>query len=146
MKRSYLLLTAVVVMTLLAFGQDWQDCHPNGSHSFKELKNAVRGVTTTHIFYGFDDKTFSRSGDLVSVAILQTLDDNEMMSPRTLGQVPSIIRAAFACPSRCVAAAGDRQPRVTLLLLEHMHNAAAGSAQSEIDETKNYVLAAGGKP
>jgi len=145
MKSSHLFLPAVLVLVLLAFGQDWQDCHPNGSYSFKEMKDAVRRVTASHIYTGFDSKIFNRSGDLVSVAILQTLDDNEIMSSRTLGQVLSIIRSAFACSSRCVTAASDRQPRVTLMLLEHLHNGTAGSAQSEIDDTKSYVLAAGGK-
>ena len=146
MKRSHLLMPAVFVMTLLGFGQDRQDCQPSDSYSFKQVKGAVRRVTTTHIFTSWDDKAFSGSGDLVSVAILQTLDDSEIMSSRTLHEVLSIIRNAFACPSRCVTSASDRQPRVTLLLLEHMYNSATGIAQSEIDETKKYVLAAGGQP
>jgi len=140
MKSGALVLLTVFIIALLASGQDSQDCKPSSSYSFKQVKDAVHRVTTTHIYHGWDDKVFNRSGDLVSVAILQTLDDGEMMSSRTLGEVLSIIRSAFACTSRCVAAGSDRQPRVTLLLLEHLHNNTTGSAQSEIDETKEFVL------
>jgi hypothetical protein len=140
MKSVALLLPVVVIMAVLASGQDSQDCKPDGSYSFKQVKDAVHRVTTTHVYHGWDDKAFNRSGDLVSVAILQTLDDGEMMSSRTLGEVLSIIRSAFACPTRCVTAGSDRQPRVTLLLLEHLHNNTTGSAQSEIDDTKKFVL------
>ena len=115
-------------------------CHPNGSYSFKQVKESVRGVTTQHIHTGWDEKAFNRAGDLVSVAILQTLDDSEMTSSQSLGEVLSIIRSAFACPTRCVTAESDRQPRVTLLLLEHLHNSVTESLQSEIIQTKEYVL------
>jgi hypothetical protein len=140
MKTGALLLPAVFIMALLAPAQDSQDCKPDGSCSLKQVKDSVHRVTTTHLYTGWDDKAFNRSGDLVAVAILQTLDDGEMMSSRTLGEVLSIIRSAFACPSRCVTAGSDRQPRVTLLLLEHLHNNTTGSAQSGIDETKEFVL------
>ena len=140
MKRTHLLLPMMTVMTLLAFGQSWQDCNPNGSYSFKQVKASVRRVTTQHVYTGWDDKAFSRAGDLASVAILQSLDDRQMTSSQTLAEVLSIIRNAFACPSRCVTADSDREPRVTLLLLEHLHNNTSGKAQSEIDDTKDYVL------
>jgi len=140
MKRRHLLLSMMLVITLLAFGQHWQDCHPNDSNSFKEVKDSVRRMTTTHLYTGWDGKAFSRAGDLASVAILQSFDDSQMTSSQTLVEVLSIIRDAFACPSRCVTATSDREPRVTLLLLEHLHNSSSGKAQSEVDDTKNYVL------
>jgi hypothetical protein len=45
-----------------------------------------------------------------------------MTSPDTLKVVLSILRTALTCPHRCVRAIGDQQPRVTLLLLERLHN------------------------
>ena len=48
MKRRHVLLPTMLVMTLLAFGQDWQDCHPDGSYSFKQVKDSVRRMTTKH--------------------------------------------------------------------------------------------------
>jgi hypothetical protein len=47
---------------------------------------------------------------------------------------------AFACPSRCDTAPSDRQPRITLLLLEHLQNKSSGKMRSEIEETKGFIL------
>jgi hypothetical protein len=141
MKAAYLLLVlAVVLSSLLASGQDWQDCKPDGSSSFKKLKESVRRVATTSTYTGWDDKAFSRSGDLASLAVLQSLSEAEMASPETLKGVLVILRTAFACPHRCVNAIGDREPKVTLLLLEHLHSRAGRKARSSIDETKRFVL------
>src|SRR5262245_23010699 len=64
----------VVFLALAASGQDWQDCKPDGDYSFKDVKASVRRVTTTGMYTGWDEKTFNRSGDLVAVAIIRTLD------------------------------------------------------------------------
>lgn len=100
MHIGHLLLVAMLPATISASAQDWQHCKPDGSYSFTEVKDTNRRVTTSHIVTSWDDKAFNRSGDLVSLAIVQTLTDKEMTSPRTLQEVLSIIREAFACPSR----------------------------------------------
>ena len=140
MKTLVFLLALLLLGTTIVLGQD---CTTDGSASSAQLRQSVRSVATNHVVTSSDEKAFNRAGDQMAAAIVQTIPDSEITSPQTLNAVLSMLRAAFACPYRCVAAASDRQPRVTLLLLEHMHNATAGSAQSEIDETKNYVLAAG---
>lgn len=137
---GHLLLVAMLPATISASAQDWQHCKTDGSYSFTEVKDTVRRVTTSHIVTSWDDKAFNRSGDLVSLAIVQTLTDKEMTSPRTLQEVLSIIREAFACPARCVTAPSDRQPAITLLLLEHLHNSTSGEMQSKIDEMKKVIL------
>jgi hypothetical protein len=63
-----------------------------------------------------------------------------MTSPQTLGEVLYVHHEAFACPSRCVTAPTDRQPRITLLLLEHLQNKSSGKMKSEIEETKEFIL------
>ena len=63
-----------------------------------------------------------------------------MTSPETLEFVLWILREAFACPNRCVSVVGERQPRVALLLLEHMHKKTRGKMQSSIDETTKFIL------
>jgi hypothetical protein len=140
MKTCVSLLPAVLLLALVASGQDWQDCKTNSSPSFKQVKATVRGVTTSRGYTGWDEKTFNRSGDLVSVAILQELNDDEMASPQALTQVLFILREAFACPSRCVSVIGDRQPRVALLLLERLHTKTHGKMRSNIDETTKFIL------
>jgi hypothetical protein len=140
MKAGSFLPIAVLALTIAASAQDWQNCKPDGSHSFAELKDSVLRVTSTHGYTGLDEKMFNRSGDLVPLAIVQTLDDREMTSPQTLEEVLMILREAYACPARCVATSSDRQPRVALLLLEHLHNNTSGKMQSSVDETKEYIM------
>lgn len=140
MNAGLLLLLQILILTISASAQDWQHCKPDGAYSFVELKDSVRRVTTSHLMTSWDEKTFNRSGDLASLAILQTLTDKEMISPTTLNEVLYIVREAFACPSRCIAAPSDRQPAMTLLLLEHLHNNTNGEARLKIDETRKVIL------
>jgi hypothetical protein len=57
----------VFLGTVAAPGQDWQDCRPQGDYSFNDVKAAVHRVTSSQIYSSWDEKTFSRSGDLVAV-------------------------------------------------------------------------------
>jgi hypothetical protein len=139
MKTGLLWLFAIALVPLVALSQDWQDCKPDGSYSFKEINNAVHRVTSTHAYTGWDEKIFSRSGDLVSVAILQAFTDLELNSPETTQEVLTVLREAFVCPHRCISATSDRQPRVTLLLLEHLHQTASGKMRSNIEETRSFI-------
>jgi hypothetical protein len=139
MRTTRLLLLAVVFIPSLAIGQDWQDYKPDGDFSFKEIKAAVRRVTTTHMYSGWDEKTFSRSGDLVAVAVLKTLDDSEMSTPEGAKDVLRILRAAFGCPDYCVKTTDDRHPRIALLLLTHLRAITRGKLKSEIDETEKFI-------
>ena len=136
MKTAHVLLPVILLVALVASAQD---CKPDDFSSFAEVKDAVRRFTTEHIYTGWDDKAFGRSGDMAAVAIVRVIPDSEMTSPDTLKEVLSILRLAFSCPSRCVTACSDRRPRVTLLLLEHLRNSTSGKMQSEIDETKKFI-------
>jgi len=137
----FVLLT-ILTTTAAASAQDWQHCKPAGSYSFAEVKDAVRRVTTSHMIEGWDDKIFNRSGDLVPVAIIQSLSDDEMTSSQTLEEVLLILRDAYAC-ARCVTPLSDREPRVALLLLEHLHNKTGGKTQTSIDETRDFIMQQG---
>lgn len=141
MKATCLLLPAILLLSLAAFGQDdWQHFKPQGNFSFQELKDAVHRITADQIYDGWDEKKLVRAGDLVSLAILQTVSDSQMTAPATLKGLLYIIRQGFFCPSRCVAVPSDRQPKITMLLLEHLHNNTSGNAQSDVDETREFVL------
>jgi hypothetical protein len=140
MRTGHLLLRAILFGPLLASGQDWQDCKPQGDYSFNDVKAAVYRVTSARMYSGWDEKTFSRSGDLVAVAVLKTLDDREMASPEHAKDVLRIVRSAFACPQYCVRVTDDRRPRVTLLLLEHMNEITRGKMQPDIEEAKQFIL------
>ena len=140
MQLRFLLGFPLVLFALGASAQDWQQCKPDGDYSFNDVKAAVHRITSRGMYSGWDEKTFSRSGDLVAVGILKMLSDDEMSSPRGSKDVLNIVRAAFACPQRCVKVNDDRIPKVTLLLLEHLDDITHGTIKSDVSETRQFVL------
>ncbi|MGP0017961.1 MAG: hypothetical protein ACLPHP_05290 [Candidatus Sulfotelmatobacter sp.] len=140
MRTAFLLVAAILFVTLSTSGQDWQHCQSDGAGTFQQVKDSVHRVTTMHGYSGWDEKSFNRFGDMVSVAILQSFNDVEMTVPQTQRDVILIIRFAFACPSTCIVVPDDRKPRVTLLLLEQLHNHTRGPDQLAVDDTKGFVL------
>jgi len=127
-------------LTLAVWAQDWQECKPEGDYSFNDVKAAIHRVMSSGMYSGWDEKTFYRSGDLVAVAVLKTLDDGEMVSPEHAKAVLRIIRSAFACPQYCVKVSDDRRPRMTLLLLEHLNEITGWKMQTDIEEVKHFIL------
>jgi hypothetical protein len=138
--RAHRLFVCVVFLTLASPAQDWQDCKPKGDYSFNDVKSAIHRVTSSGIYSGWDEKTFNRSGDLVALAVLKTLDDGDMVASEHAKDVLLILRSAFACPQRCVQVTDDRRPRITLLLLEHLNEITRGQMQADIKEVKEFVL------
>ena len=138
--RIRCLFVFVVLCALIAPAQDWQACKPQGDYSFNDVKAAVHRVTSSRMYSGWDEKTFNRSGDLVAVAVMKTLDDSEMGSSEHAKDVLRILRSAFACPHRCVKVTDDRRPRMTLLLLEHLNEITHGKMQADIKEVKQFIL------
>lgn len=65
MKAGRFLPLTVLALTCIASAQDWQHCKADGSNSFAKLKDSVRRVITNRAYSGWDEKMFSRSGDLV---------------------------------------------------------------------------------
>jgi len=138
--KSHCLFVFVVFVALVAPAQDWQACKPEGDYSFNDVKAAVHRVTNSQLYMGWDEKTFNRSGDLVAVAVMKTLDDSEMGFPEHAQEVLLILRSAFACPNRCVKVIDDRRPRMTLLLLGHLNDITRGKMLADIEEAKQFVL------
>ena len=130
----------VLLGSLAAPAQDWQACKPTGDFSFNDVKAAIHRVTRSGMYTGWDEKTFYRSGDLVAVAVLKTMDDSEMASPENAKWVLLIIRSAFACPQYCIKVTDDRRPRITLLLLEHLDEITGGKMKADIEEAKHFIL------
>jgi hypothetical protein len=139
------LFVCVVFLTFAASAQDWQSCKPEGDYSFSDVKAAVHSVTSSGMWSGWDTKTFNRSGDLVAVAILKTLDDSKMASTEYASLVLQIAREAFECPQTCIKVTDDRQPRMTLLLLEHLNHITGGKLHARIEKTKHFILHQAGK-
>lgn len=140
MKSWFLLAPAILLVNLGTSGQDWQHCQSEAAGSFQQVKEAVHRVMSMHVLTGFDEKSFGRFGDMTSVAVLQSLNEDEMTNPQTLRYVLVIIHSAFGCPSRCVVVADDRKPRVTLLLLNRLHDHTRGPSRLAVNETKKFVI------
>lgn len=138
--RVQTLLMIVLLGTLTATAQDWQACKPEGDYSFNDVKAAVHRVISSRMYSGWDEKTFNRSGDLVAVAVLKTLDDSDLTSPESANFVLLIVRMAFDCPQYCVKVTDDRRPRMTLLLLEHLNEITGGKMKVEIEEAKLFIV------
>lgn len=80
--------------------------------------------------------------DLGSVAIVRALPKDSPMSPMQIRCILLLIRTLFDCPDVCVQSADDKEPKVTLLLLEHLREHESPDAQSdtEIEEVQTFVM------
>jgi hypothetical protein len=107
---------------------------------FDNVKDTVRRNISQGIAFGFDVKVLHRSGDVVAIAIVKTIPESELTSPTKMKRILGSLRSAFNCPSRCVESPGNRQPKVTMLLLEHLHNNTTGPAQAEVDKTREFIV------
>ena len=132
-KTFHLPLLAILLCPTSASAQDSQP-------PFSQLKESVRRIITQRLYTGLDEKAFNRSGDIVSVAVVKTLSEDELVTPSNVKEILAILHSAFACPARCIAGSADRKPNVTLLLLEHLRSHTSGSLQSEVDETKEFIV------
>jgi len=135
MKTAHLPVVAILLAAVVVFGQDSKP----SEYELSQLKDSVHRITTQHIYSGWDEKGFNRSGDLVAVAIVKTIPESELTSPTTVKEILGILHSAFACPSRCIAAPDNRQPNVTMLLLEHLRSRSSVPVQAEIDQTKDFI-------
>jgi hypothetical protein len=82
-----------------------------------------------------------RLGDGVSIALLKLLNDQDLTNPETVKSFLSIIRDAFDQPQN-IAIDVDRQPRVTLFLLNYLRlNVSDSEALRDIQQTIDFVSA-----
>jgi hypothetical protein len=84
-------------------------------------------------------RRLSRLGDGTSIALLKILDEQELTDPARIRDYLPLIEASFAEP-KFIANESDRQPRVTLLLLNHiaisLHD---DDAKAEVAKTIDFV-------
>jgi hypothetical protein len=135
MKAAHLSVVAILLAAAVVFAQGSKP----GEYELSQLKDSVHRITIQHIYAGWDEKFFNRSGDLVAVAIVKTVPESELTSPTTVKEILGILHSAFAYPSRCIAAPDNRQPNVTMLLLEHLRTRSSGPVQAEIDQTQDFI-------
>jgi hypothetical protein len=106
------------------------------------LTERARRVIESGAYTGWDEKAFERAGDLGSVAIVRALPKDSPMSPMQIRSVLLLVSTSFECLDVCVQSADDKEPKVTLLLLEHLREHESPDAQSdiEIEEVQTFVM------
>ena len=77
---------------------------------------------------------------MTALAIVKAVPDAELTKPNTIPQVLDVLYGSFSCIFRCVESASDREPRLTLLLLDHLREHASGQLRTRVEETKKFVL------
>jgi hypothetical protein len=134
-----LLRVSFLVFLFGAITASGQDAKPDDFAHFDQVKDAVRHMILEMTDSGWDLKILRRSGDLVAITIVKTIPESELSSSTKLKGILAVLHVAFGCPSRCVESPGNRQPSVTMLLLEHLRNHAQATSQSEIDKTIEFI-------
>jgi hypothetical protein len=135
-----LLHLSFLVFIFGAIALSGQDSKPDDFAGFNQVKDAVRRMVLENTDTGWDLKILNRSGDLVAIAIVKTIPESELSSSTKLRGILAVLHEAFGCPSRCVQSPSNRQPSITMLLLEHLRNHAMATSQSEIDKTIDFVV------
>ena len=136
MRKPYLFSLLMVCSSIISW---CQNCPVDGEYSFTDVKSSVLRFTSEHAYTGWDEKIWSRSGDMAAVAIVKMVPEAQMTSPNTVREILLILREAWACP-RCAKSPDDQQPNVTALLLEHLQANSSGPIQSEIAKTRTFIL------
>jgi len=141
---------ALLILTSLAVARaaSAQDCKSNDFSSFSNVKNAVKSWMAAPkgmvVLDSFREKAFQRSGDSAAVAIAKVISDADLQSPTTMTRVLFVLRMAFSAP-QIIEVCSDREPRVTMILLEHLRYFQKGRFEAEIDKAKSLILAGGSK-
>jgi hypothetical protein len=126
--RVMLYLGSVFVGILLLNGQAPApgDCPPVGSDPYsvsfvnsalqfiQKGGSSVEGKKYTHL-----SPSLPQLGDGVSVAVLKIHDRNELIKPENANAYLTAVRLAFSDRNR-VSDKSDREPRVTLLVLDYL--------------------------
>jgi hypothetical protein len=136
---------AYVVLAIFVFGgiACAQDCKSDEFSSFSNVKSAVHSWMASPkgmvVLDSVWEKTIQRSGDSAAVAIAKTVSDADLESPTTMTRVLYILRMAFS-GAEVIEVCSDRQPRMTLILLEHLRHFQNGRFDAEIGKAKFLIL------
>jgi hypothetical protein len=133
-------LVCALAVALLPTSMYSQECGSGFSTQLVSLTEMARKVIESGAYTGWDEKAFGRAGDLGSVAIVRALPKNSPVNPTQMRSVLTLVRASFSCLDRCVQSLDDKEPRVTLLLLEHLREHGPPDTRSDIEEVQTFVL------
>ena len=142
MNRLVSMLAVAAILPASMYSQECQSNSPTQLVNLTHLAQMARRVIESGAYTGWDEKAFVRAGDLGSVAIARALPKD---SPITLLQIRSVlllVRMSFECLDVCVQSEDDKEPRVTLLLLQQLreHGSPDTQSDSEIEKVQTFVL------
>lgn len=91
---------------------------------------------------GFITKRIVRLGDAASIGVLKIVDPEKLKERRTCEAYLLLVKTAFACPNKCISLEVDKDPKVTLFLLDYLHERVKEDwLQLEIYDAKAFVKA-----
>jgi hypothetical protein len=130
------LLAAVPLIPLLnAQAEGSDDPYSLGMVSF-ELKMNSGGRRMIH---SWSQKRLVQLGDGVSIALLKILGPDELKNPARVKEYTPIIRTCFTQPE-LISLETNRNPRITLFLLDHLRQDIQDPATQElIRQTEEFV-------
>jgi hypothetical protein len=87
----------------------------------------------------FHAKWLGRLGDGVAIGLIKLIDEDQLTNPDNVQACLTLIGTAFHSPE-FVTAEEDKKPKVTLFLLNYLHDKVSDSQlQGEIQQTIEYV-------
>jgi hypothetical protein len=111
--RAFCLLLIMFISAVPYFAATDED-DPYSVRAVKELLKQPVGFSS-----GFSEKQVQRLGDRLSIALLKIYSEEELTNPESIKRYLPLVQDAFRFP-KLVPLSEDRQPRVTLVLLEFL--------------------------
>ncbi len=133
-------LIRVLAVALLSAPMYSQECGSSETTQLPQLTEMARRVIETGAYTGWDEKAFERAGDLGSVAIVRALPKSDLIDHMQMRSALLLLRESFSCLDRCVQSSDEREPRVALLLLEHLRQHASSETLLGIHEVQTFIL------
>lgn len=131
-------LIVMCLMALMAAMLPSSQSEKDDPYSVGTVRAALR-EQSTGVFNSWTQKYLDRLGDGASIAILKGLSERELLDPQTLKSLLPIIHDAFSEP-QFISLDLNKQPQITILLLNHLLSRAANPAErQEIQRTIDYV-------
>ena len=87
----------------------------NEDYDIPLIKRALR-EQGLGVSFSFTEKLLNRLGDRVTIALLKTVDNQDLRNPEKLRQILRLVRQSFSS-SHLIAVAEDKKPKVTLFFL-----------------------------
>jgi len=136
MKNWFLVSVLLVVCSISLFAQECQNANQNAKlvRSWVDLPPGMpEGLS-------FLEKAIYRSGDRLAVGIVQGFAEAELIDPKRLDRILSLLRLSFSQP-QLITNEDDRSPRVTSLLLRFLQSRLKGTQMEQrIADTEQYIF------